>query len=96
MNETQVKERRTRHHIYHLEFRAEEVSGNKRNCYGLDVEFVIIAKTDQEARFTAADCVRDEHRHYWLDPRWTSSKEIGDADMEYQTAQIICRVYIGE
>lgn len=91
-----AKERRTRHHIYKLEFRSTEVNGRERDSYGLHTEFVIIAKTDQAARFTAADYVRDEHRHYWLDPRWTMVRSFGDADMEYQECEIITAVYVGD
>lgn len=93
-----TKERRTRHQIWHLKFREEtdSVNGKTRPDYGLEVSFVIIAKVEQQARFTAADYVHDENRHYWLDPRWTSATYLGDADLGYQDNQIITVVYSGE
>lgn len=91
-----VKERRARYSIYHLMFRNNEVNGKQRDSFSLETEFVIIAKLEQQARFTAADYVRDENRHYWLDPRWTSVTCLGDADLKYQENMIVTRVYSGE
>ena len=34
-----------------------------------NIEFVIVAETEQAARFTASDAVRSGDRHVWLDPR---------------------------
>jgi hypothetical protein len=96
MSDTQTKERRRRFHIWHLEFRTEEVNGKQRDCYGLEVEYVIIAELEQQARFTAADNSRDGNRHYWLDPRWTSVECLGDADLKYQENRIVTAVYSGE
>jgi hypothetical protein len=65
--------------------------------YGTNVEFVIVAETEQAARFTASDTVRSSDRHVWLDPRISHVQLLGKTELgAYDKSTVITSVYHGE
>jgi hypothetical protein len=65
--------------------------------YGTNIEFVIIAETEQAARFTASDTVRPSDRHVWLDPRVSHVQLLGKTELgAYDKPTVIVSVYHGE
>jgi hypothetical protein len=85
-----VRERK--YFVYHLELIKEPTDG----CHGKTIEYVIVAYLEQQARFTAADNLSDEQRHFWLDPRWTRVTLLGKAEPHFDKNTIITEVKCGE
>jgi hypothetical protein len=65
--------------------------------YGTHTEFVIVAETEQAARFAASDTARQSDRHVWLDPRISHVELLGKTDAgAYDKPTVIVAVYRGE
>lgn len=65
--------------------------------YGTNIEFVIVAETEQAARFTASDAAGKSDRHVWLDPRISHVLLLGKTDPgAYEKPAVIVAVYHGE
>jgi phage anti-repressor protein len=65
--------------------------------YGTNIEFVIVAETEQAARFTASDAAGKSDRHVWLDPRISHVDMLGKTELgAYDKPTVIVAVYHGE
>lgn len=65
--------------------------------YGTYIEFVIVAETEQAARFAASDAASKTDRHVWLDPRISHVEMFAKTDPgAYDKPIVIVAVYHGE
>jgi hypothetical protein len=65
--------------------------------YATTSEFVIVAETEQAARFTASDAAGKSDRHVWLDPRISHVQLLGKTELgAYDKPTVIVAVYHGE
>jgi hypothetical protein len=87
---TEAPSRRRSYKIWHL---------TRKDDYGHGTtgEFVIVAETEQAARFTASDAAGKSDRHVWLDPRISHVQLLGKTELGvYDKPTVIVAVYHGE
>lgn len=80
-------ESRAAYRVWHLIRKDGAVWGTTR-------EFIVIAKTGQEARELACDHVVDEDRITWIDRRCSHLVELSKADPRYKEAVVVSKHFI--
>lgn len=75
-------------------YRVWQLIRNDGRVWSVVREFIVIAKTGQEARELACDHVPDDDRITWIDRRCSHLAELSKADPKYKEPEIISKYYI--